>query len=60
MTNFEKITKSSEALAKFIDETIDEVWNGNCPYVRRTCCLEHTECMYCIKKWLDKEAEDTE
>ena len=60
MTNFEKVTKSSEALAKFIDEAIDEVLDGDCPYVRRTCCLEHTGCMECIKKWLNEEAEEDE
>ena len=57
-TNFDRITASPEALAKYIDWAIDEVWDGRCPLIESGKCEVHLKCKDCIADWLKQEAED--
>lgn len=60
MTNFEKITKSPKALAKYIDWAIDEAFGGRCPLIKSGKCEEHLKCKDCIADWLEQEAKENE
>ncbi len=56
-TNFDNITASPEALAKYIDWAIDEAWDGRCPLIKSGKCAEHLKCKDCITDWLKQKAE---
>ena len=56
MTNLEKITKSPEALAKFIYNAVDSVCSHEQCFVANNC--HGKGCIECIADWLDKEAEE--
>lgn len=59
MTNFDNVTASPEALAKFIDEKIRYTLDlDECPFV--ALCEENVECEECITRWLKQEAEEGE
>ena len=50
-TNFDRITESTESLAKFIEATDGFL----CNYVNKKCHING--CVDCIKEWLQKENE---
>ena len=63
-TNFDKITASPEALAKFINEIIEYMYHGEtgteaCPFWR-LCTDDELGCEECIARWLKQEAEEEE
>lgn len=59
-TNFDKVTASPEALAKFIDDKIRHTLDlDECPFVAFKC-EEGVECEECITRWLKQEAADEE
>ena len=54
-TNFDRITASPEALAKFIDKKISLTLDlDECPFM--ALCEAGVECEECITKWLKQEA----
>lgn len=55
MTNFENITASPEALAKFINNAADLAYREQC-FISDPCY--GTDCERCITKWLKQEARD--
>lgn len=56
-TNFDKVTVSSKALAKFIDGQIRYSLDlKGCLF--GALCEEGVECEECITKWLEQEAEE--
>ena len=59
LTNFDRITASPEALAKFIDEKIRYTLDlDECPFV--ALCEEGVECEECITQWLKQKVEGEE
>ena len=55
-TNFDKVTVSPKALAKFINDAVNlAIYHEQC-FISNPCY--GTDCDECITKWLNEEAED--
>lgn len=57
MTNFEKITKNTESLAKFIEQAFDygqDCSELDCKECECKWCHKHTD----IQKWLEQECKE--
>lgn len=57
-TNFDKVTISPEALAKFIYNAVDLVCSHEQCFVANNC--HGKGCIECIADWLKQEAKETE
>lgn len=57
-TNFDKVTISPEALAKFIYNAVDLVCSHEQCFIANNC--HGKGCIECIADWLKKEAKETE
>ena len=61
MTNFENVTASPEALARFINIKINQTKIYNiCPFSLEGSCPVDIGCDECIAKWLKQEAKETD
>lgn len=61
MTNYEKITETTQALAEVIKDCQEIYYCGQCPaydYCRDLSGMEPSDCYAMIREWLEQEVEE--